>query len=174
MSDAIVNKVSESGLITLDLEQYYPRDTVALFDLKDYLFMGLILKEKDFREALKNLDWDAYRNKYVGVTCSADAIIPPWAYMLAAAYLQPVAKDVIMGNEKEVHKTIFLKNIQGIDVNEFTGQRVVVKGCGETPIGEFAYMEITKRLRPVAKTIMYGEPCSTVPIYKKPPAPKGE
>jgi len=174
MSDAIVNKVSESGLITLDLEQYYPRDTVALFDLKDYLFMGLILKEKDFREALKNLDWDAYRNKYVGVTCSADAIIPPWAYMLAAAYLQPVAKDVIMGNEKEVHKTIFLQNIQGIDVNEFTGQRVVVKGCGETPIGEFAYMEITKRLRPVAKTIMYGEPCSTVPIYKKPPAPKGE
>jgi len=174
MSDAIVNKVSESGLITLDLEQYYPRDTVALFDLKDYLFMGLILKEKDFREALKNLDWDAYRNKYVGVTCSADAIIPPWAYMLAAAYLQPVAKDVIMGDEKEVHKTIFLQNIQGIDVNEFIGQRVVIKGCGETPIGEFAYMEITKRLRPVAKTIMYGEPCSTVPIYKKPSTPKGE
>ena len=174
MSDAIVNKVSESGLITLDLEQYYPRDTVALFDLKDYLFMGLILKEKDFREALKNQDWEVYRKKYVGVTCSADAIIPPWAYMLAAAYLQPVAKDVIMGDEKEVHKTIFLQNIQGIDVNEFTGQRVVVKGCGETPIGEFAYMEITKRLRPVAKTIMYGEPCSTVPIYKKPSTLKGE
>ena len=174
MSDAIVNKVSESGLITLDLEQYYPREEVVLFDLKDYLFMGLILKEKDFREALKNQDWEVYRNKYVGVTCSADAIIPPWAYMLAASYLQPVAKDVIMGDEKEVHKTIFLQNIQGIDVNEFTGQRVVVKGCGETPIGEFAYMEITKRLRPVAKTIMYGEPCSTVPIFKKPPSPKGE
>lgn len=166
MSEAIVNKVSESGLITLDLEQYYPRDEVVLFDLKDYLFMGLILKEKDFREALKNLDWEAYRNKYVAVTCSADAIIPPWAYMLVASYLQPVAKDAIMGDEKEVHKTVFLKNIQGIDVNEFTGQRVVVKGCGETPIGEFAYMEITKRLRPVVKTIMYGEPCSTVPIFK--------
>jgi hypothetical protein len=174
MSEAIVNKVSESGLITLDLEQYYPRDAVTMFDLKDYLFMGLILKEKDFREALKNLDWEAYGNTYVGVTCSADAIIPPWAYMLAASYLQPVAKDVIMGDENEVRKTIFLQNIQGIDVNEFTGQRVVVKGCGETPIGEFAYMEVTKRLRPVAKTIMYGEPCSTVPIYKKPPAPKGE
>jgi hypothetical protein len=175
MSEAIVNKVSESGLITLDLEQYYPREEVVLFDLKDYLFMRLILKEKDFREALKNQDWEVYRKKYVGVTCSADAIIPPWAYMLAASYLQPVAKDVIMGDEKEVHKTIFLQNIQGIDVNEFTGQRVVVKGCGETPIGEFAYMEITKRLRPVAKTIMYGEPCSTVPIYKKQaPAPKGE
>jgi hypothetical protein len=174
MSEAIVNKVSESGLITLDLEQYYPREQVVLFDLKDYLFMELILKEKDFRESLKNHDWEAYRNKYVGVTCSADAIIPPWAYMLVASYLQPVARDVIMGDEKEVHKTIFLQNIQGVDVNEFTGQRVVVKGCGETPIGEFAYMEITKRLRPVAKTIMYGEPCSTVPIFKKPPPPKGE
>ena len=168
MSEAIVNKVSESGLITLDLEQYYPRDEVVLFDLKDYLFMGLILKEKDFREALKNQDWEVYRNKYIGVTCSADAIIPPWAYMLAASYLQPVAKDVIMGDEKDIHRTIFIKNIQDIDVNQFAGQRVVVKGCGESPIGEFAYMEITKRLRPVVKTIMYGEPCSTVPIFKKP------
>ena len=166
MSESIVNKVSESGLITLDLEQYYPKEKAVVFDLKDYLFMGLILKEKDFREALKNLDWEAYRSKYVGVTCSVDAIIPPWAYMLVATYLQPVARDVIMGDEKEVHKTIFLQNIQGIDVGEFTGQRVVVKGCGEMPIGEFAYMEVTKRLRPVAKTIMYGEPCSTVPIFK--------
>ena len=172
MSEAITNKVSESGLITLDLEQYYPRDKVVLFDLKDYLFMGLILKEKDFREALKNLDWEVYRNKYVGVTCSADAIIPPWAYMLAASYLQPVANDVMMGDEQEVHKTIFTKNIQSINVDEFAGQRVVVKGCGETPIGEFAYMEITKRLRPVVKTIMYGEPCSTVPIFKKSVPPK--
>ena len=166
MNEAIVNKVSESGLITLDLEQYYPREEVMLFDLKDYLFMELILKEKDFREALKNLEWETYRNKYIGVTCSADAIIPPWAYMLAASYLQPLAKDVIMGDQKEVHKTIFLQNIQGINIDEFSGQRVVVKGCGETPIGEFAYMEVTKRLRPVARTIMYGEPCSTVPIYK--------
>jgi Protein of unknown function (DUF2480) len=172
MSEAIVNKVSESGLITLDLEQYYPRDEVVLFDLKDYLFRGLILKEKDFREALRNLDWEVYRNKYVGVTCSIDAIIPPWAYMLSASYLQPVAKDVIMGDEKEVHKTIFTKSIQSINVDEFAGQRVVVKGCGETPIGEFAYMEITKRLRPVVKTIMYGEPCSTVPIFKKSIPPK--
>ncbi len=171
MNEAIVNKVSESGLITLDLEQYYPREEVVLFDLKDYLFMGLILKEKDFREALKNLEWETYRNKYIGVTCSADAIIPPWAYMLAASYLQPLAKDVIMGDQKEVHKTIFLQNIQGINIDEFSGQRVVVKGCGETPIGEFAYMEVTKRLRPVARTIMYGEPCSTVPIYKKPLIP---
>ncbi len=167
MGETIINKVTESGLVTLDLEQYYPREEVMLFDLKDFLFMGLILKEKDFREALKKLDWEIYKDKNVGVVCSADAIIPPWAYMLAGSYLQPVAKDVVLGDEKEIRKTIFLKNIQKIDVNQFSDQRIVIKGCGETPIGEFAYMEITKLLRPVAKTIMYGEPCSTVPIYKK-------
>jgi hypothetical protein len=168
MSDGIVNKVAESGLITLDLERFYPKDETALFDLKDYLFMGLVLKEKEFREAIKNTDWEIYREKYVGVVCSADAIIPVWAYMLVSSYLQPIAKDVVMGDEKEIHKIIFLKNIQSIDINEFVDKRIVVKGCGETPIEEFAYLEITKRLRPVAKTIMYGEPCSTVPIYKKP------
>jgi hypothetical protein len=171
MSDAIVNKVAESGLITLDLEQFYPRGEIVLFDLKDYLFMGMILKEKDFREALKKLDWEAYRDKYVGVVCSADAIIPVWAYMLVASYLQPVAKDVVMGNENEVHRMIFLKNISRISVNDYIDKRIVVKGCGETPIGEFAYFEITRLLRPVAKTIMYGEPCSTVPIYKANPNP---
>jgi len=166
MSESIINKVAESGLVTLDLEQYYPHEETVLFDLKDFLFMGLILKEKDFREALKKLDWETYKEKNVGVVCTADAIIPPWAYMLVGSHLQPVAKNVIMGNEKEVHKAIFLKNIQKIDVNEFAGQRIVIKGCGEVPIEEFAYLEITKLLRPVAKTIMYGEPCSTVPIYK--------
>ena len=117
-------------------------------------------------DELKNLDLEVYKNKYVGIICTADAIIPPWAYMLVASYLQPVAKDIVMGDEKEIHKTVFLKNIQGIDLNEFAGQKIVIKGCGETPIEDFAYMEITKRLRPLAKTIMYGEPCSTVPIFK--------
>lgn len=167
MSEEIINKVAESGLVTLDLAEYYPRDEVVLFDLKDHLFMGLILKEKDFREAMKNKDWEEYRDKYVGIICTADAIIPPWAFMLLASYLQPVAKDIIVGNEKEIHKMIFLKNIQAIDAGKFSDQRVVIKGCGDTPIDEFAYMEITKLLRPVAKTILYGEPCSTVPIYKK-------
>ena len=129
--------------------------------------MGLIVKEKDFREALKNLDWEHYRGKNVAVTCTADAIIPVWAWMLAATYLQPVAKEIVMGDEKELHKTIFLKNLSQININEFTDKRVVVKGCGETPIGDFVYMELTKLLQPVAKSIMYGEPCSTVPVYKK-------
>jgi hypothetical protein len=164
----VVNKVAESGIITFDLEDYFPKGETAVFDLKDYLFMGLILKEKDFRESLKNLDWEIYRNKFVAVTCTADAIIPVWAYMLVVSYLQPVAKDAVLGDEKELHRTLFLKNLATVDANEYSDKRIVVKGCGETPIGDFAYAEITKLLRPVAKSIMYGEPCSTVPIYKKP------
>jgi hypothetical protein len=167
MNDPIINKVAESGLITLDLEKYYPAGETAVFDMKDHLFMGLILKEKDFREALKKLDWSVYKDKNVAVTCSVDAIIPVWAYMLVATYLQPVAKDIVMGDEKELHKILFLKNLTAINTSEFADKRVVIKGCGETPIGDFVYMEITKLLRPVAKSIMYGEPCSTVPIYKQ-------
>jgi len=167
MSDPIVNKVADSGLVTLDLETYYPNESIAEFDLKDYLFMGLVLKEKDFREALKKIDWEGYRGKYVGVVCSTDAIIPPWAYMLVASYLQPVAADLFISDAKRIQENLFLKNIKGIDLHDYIDQRVVVKGCGDKTIGEFAYLEVTKLLRPVAKSIMYGEPCSTVPIYKK-------
>jgi Protein of unknown function (DUF2480) len=167
MNDPVVNKVAESGLITLDPANYFPEGETKVFDLKDFLFMGLILKEKDYREALKSLDWEQYRDKNVAVTCTADAIIPVWAWMLAAAYLQPIAKEFMMGDEKELHKTIFIKNISQVNVNEFTDKRVVVKGCGETPIGDYVYLELTKLLQPVAKSIMYGEPCSTVPVYKK-------
>ncbi len=168
MSETIVNKVAESGLISIDLENYYPKGEVAVFDLKEYLFMGLILKEKDFREALKNTDWEKYRDKYTALTCTADAIVPVWAYMLVVSYLQPVVKDVVLGDEKELHRSLFLKNIAQIKTEEFADKRIVIKGCGELPVGEFAYAEITKLLRPVVKSIMYGEPCSTVPVYKKP------
>lgn len=167
MSEPLINKVAESGLVTLDLEQYYPKGETIVFDLKDYLFMGMILKEKDYREGLKNTDWSVYSGKNVALTCSAEAIIPVWAWMLAAAYLQPVAKELVMGDEKELHKQLYLKNIASINPEEFTGKRMVIKGCGETPIADFVYMEVTKKLLPVAKSIMYGEPCSTVPVYKK-------
>jgi hypothetical protein len=167
MAGPIVNKVSESGLITLDLENLLPRGESAVFDLKPFLFMEMILKEKEYRQALKDFDWENFRDKNVAVICSADAIIPVWAWMLAVSYLQPVAKEVVMGDEKELEKRIMLRNLDALNMDEYTEQRVVVKGCGETPIPDFLYMELTKRLRPVAKSIMYGEPCSTVPVFKK-------
>ena len=143
MAEEIINRVATSALEDLNLEDYYPKEQIVVFDLKPFLFMELILKEKDFREGLQNTDWSVYQGKVVTVTCTADAIIPMWAYMLVASYLQPVAADV------------------------FVDKRVVVKGCGDLPVGEYAYLEITKLLRPVAKGIMYGEACSTVPIFKK-------
>lgn len=167
MSEAIVNKVANSGLIILNLEDYFPKEEILVFDVKEHLFMGLILKEKDFREALKNLDWTGYQNKNVAITCSADVIIPLWAYMLVVTYLQPVAKEVFTGTKEEMHKHLFLKNISSIDINAFTDQRIVVKGCGDVNVESYAYAEITKQLLPVVKSIMYGEPCSTVPVYKK-------
>ena len=167
MSEAIVNKVASSGLITLNLEDYLPKAETAVFDLKDHLFMGLILKEKDFREALKTLNWAVYSQKNVAITCSVDAIIPLWAYMLVTTYLQPVANFVYVGTGDELQKHLLLQNINTISVSDYTDQRIVIKGCGDIPIGAFAYAEITRLLLPVVKSIMYGEPCSTVPIYKK-------
>ena len=167
MTEPLTNKVAESGIITLDPASFSPNGETVIFDLKDYLFMGLILKEKDFRESLKKMDWEQYRDKNVAVTCTADAIIPVWAYMLVASNLQPVAKEIVMGDEKDLVRTLFLKNISQININEFVDQRVVIKGCGDTPIGDFVYLELAKLLRPVARSIMYGEPCSTVPVYKK-------
>ena len=167
MSELILNKVTESSLIEIDLERYYPAGEVAVFDLKEYLFMGLILKEKDFREALKNFDFSIFKDKLVAVTCSADAIIPVWAFMLLASNIQPFAKELVQGDESFLHKTLFLRNLAKINAEDFTDKRVVVKGCGSLPIGEFAYFEITRLLRPFVKSIMYGEPCSTVPVFKK-------
>ena len=167
MSDIIVNKVAGSGLITIDLEKYIPKEEIVVFDLKDFLFQGMILKEKDYRQSLKEVDWERFRDKQIAITCSADAVIPVWAYMLAMAYLQPVAKAVILGTEKELYKTLFLKKISDINPRDFTDKRIIIKGCGDTPIEDFAYTEITRILLPEVKSIMYGEPCSTVPVYKK-------
>ena len=167
MSEPIVNRVAESALSEIDPASFYPQGETEVFDMKDYLFMGLILKEKDFREALKTKDFSVYKDKFVAVLCSADAIIPVWAYMLVASYLQPFAKDMVFGDEQFLHKALFLKNISKLNLEEFRDKRIVVKGCGDLPIGEFAYLELTKLLRPIARSIMYGEPCSTVPIYKK-------
>lgn len=162
-----VNKVAESGIITLNLEDYFPKEEVAVFDMKDHLFMRLILKEKDFREALKILDLAPFTNKIVALTCSADAVIPVWAYMLAASVLQPMAKEIIFSEKHAAANKILLRNLAVLSLEEYRDKRVVIKGCGELPVSEEAYIEITKALRPVAKSIMYGEPCSTVPVYKR-------
>ena len=167
MEETFVNKVAESGLITFDLEEYYPKGEIKIFDLKDFLFMGLILKEKDYRAALQSTDWEVYKDKYVAILCSVDAIIPMWANMLAASYLQPITKDVVFGDEKKLIETILIKKINEVKGEDYTDKRVVVKGCGDVTIPESAYVEITNKLRPFVKSIMYGEPCSTVPIYKK-------
>ena len=168
MSDTFINKVAESGIITVNPEDHYPKEPISVFDMKDYLFMELILKEKDFREALKHLATENYSEKIVAITCTADAVIPMWAYMLVASLLQPIAKEVMFGSETAVKEKILLRNIEAMDLSAFSDARVVIKGCGELPITEAAYVAITQKLRPVAKSIMYGEPCSTVPVFKKP------
>ena len=167
MSTPIVNKVAESGLISLDLTQLIDNTPIVLFDIKQYLFMDLILKEKDFRAALLAEDLTIYQDKIVGIYCSVDVIVPMWANMLIASALQPFAKAIYFGDENKVREQLLLEAIHALNKEEYLNQRVVVKGCGETPIGESAYVAITNKLRPVVKSIMYGEPCSTVPVYKK-------
>ena len=167
MSDPIINKVADSGLISLDLTHFIPSTEIVLFDIKQYLFMELILKEKDFRTALATADLGIYQDKIVGIYCSTDAIIPMWANMLIASALQPFAKAIYFGNENKVREQVLLEGIFSLDPTEYLDQRVVIKGCGETPIGESAYIAMTNKLRPVVKSIMYGEPCSTVPVFKK-------
>jgi hypothetical protein len=167
MSDPLINKVAESGLVSLDLAQYLPKNDIVVFDIKPYLFMELILKEKDFRASLSSIDWSIYQDKIVGIFCSTDAIIPMWANMLIVSNLSSYATAVYFGDENKTREFVLLEAIQNIDAAVFNEQRVVVKGCGDVVIGESAYVAITQKLRPVVKSIMYGEPCSTVPVYKK-------
>jgi hypothetical protein len=165
--ETIINKVANSGLLTLDLETLLPQQEIVELDLKGYLFMELILKEKDFRAQLLSTNWEQYANKIIAITCTADAIIPLWAYMLLSTYLQPHAASIHFGRASEVKKFLLLNAINTLDNASYVDARVVVKGCGDEALPEDAYIAITNKLLPVAKSIMYGEPCSTVPIFKK-------
>jgi len=167
MAELFNNKVAESGLLTIDLASLLPSNEIILFDIKPYLFKELILKEKEFRASLLDIDWSIYQDKIVGIVCSTDAIIPMWANMLIVSSLHPYAKAVYFGDENKVREQLLQDSISKINTEQYIDQRVVVKGCGETPIGESAYIAITQKLRPLVKSIMYGEPCSTVPVYKK-------
>jgi hypothetical protein len=163
----IQNKVAESELVTLDLSIFLPKEQPLLFDIKEYLFRGLILKEKDFRNALSTHNWNDYKERTVLIFCSADAIVPVWAYMLIVANLYGITTSIFFENEATWRERKIIESIDELDISVYTDRRVVIKGCGEEKIPDAAYVSITKKILPVVKSIMYGEPCSTVPIFKK-------
>jgi Protein of unknown function (DUF2480) len=165
--EEIINRVVSSGLVSLDLEDYYHPGERVVFDIKDNLYMGLMLKEKDFREFLKTNDWSQYSGKNVAIVCSEDAIVPTWAYMLLAIQLEPFANMVVFGNLEALEQKLFDTAIQSIDFEAFRGAKVVVKGCSKVPVPTTTYVEITRKLKPIVQSLMFGEPCSTVPLYKK-------
>lgn len=164
--DEIVNKVAGSGIVTIDLEEFYEKGERVIFDIKPHLFHELILKEKDFREFIKTNNWSAYQDKLVGIVCTADAIVPTWAYMLVTLALEPFAKRIFFANLNELENLLFAERLSTLDPTHYKDARIVVKGCGDKQIPTNAYVQLTALLKPVAKSIMYGEPCSTVPLYK--------
>jgi hypothetical protein len=173
--EEIVNRVANSSLLTLDLADYYPSGERVAFDLAPWLFRGLILKETDFRNQVKQHDWSQYQGQHIAIGCSADAIVPVWAYMLVSLHLAPFAKSLVFGTLETLEAMLFQQRLSAIDPEAFRGKRVVVKGCGEVPIPAAAFVEISRKLQPVVASLMYGEPCSTVPLFKQAkPISKGE
>ena len=167
-TEEIVNRVAVSGIVSLDLEELYDPGERVLYDIKDNLWQGMILKEKDFREFLKTHDWTQYQGKNVAITCSEDAIVPTWAYMLLAVQLEPYANAIVFGDLNALEDKLFSDAIQKINLSEYEGKRVVVKGCSKVNVPISAYVEISRLLKPIVQSLMFGEPCSTVPLYKKP------
>jgi len=167
MAEEIINRIANSKLINIDLEELYPNGKRILFDIKDWLFEGIILKEKDFREHVANHDWSQYQDNYVALTCSEDAIIPSWAYLLLSSELAPFAKKIVVGNLEMLETVLFQDIIQDFKVDDFKDKPIIIKGCAEKLIPPSAFAFLIQKLQPIAKTIMYGEACSTVPLYKR-------
>lgn len=165
--ESIVNKVEQSGIITVNLEELYDETSLLMIDIKDNLYMGLMLKEKEFRDYIKTHDWNQYLNKNIAILCSSDAIVPTWAYMLIANKLSGIAQHVVFGSKEQLIDHLISQKIEALNLGDYIDKRVVVKGCGDKPIPVNAYVMITNKLTPVVKSLMFGEPCSTVPIYKK-------
>ena len=168
MAEEIVNRVANSKLITFNLEDYYPEGERVLFDVKDWLLEGFVLRESEFREQAKNHDWSQYEGKFIALSCSSDAIIPAWAFMLLATYLQPYAKKVITGDLETLETVLYTEVISKLDLSELKDKPVIVKGCAHKPVPKNAYLLLIEKLQPVVKSLMYGEACSSVPLYKKP------
>ncbi|MFK7811964.1 MAG: DUF2480 family protein [Maribacter sp.] len=167
MSDEIINRVSQSKLVSFDLEDYYPEGRRIVLDIKDWLFEGFILKEKEFRNYVSEHDWKQYRDAFVALTCSTDAIIPGWANMLVASKLQPYSKKVVVGNLEQLETSLYQSAIEKIDVSPFQDKPVIIKGCSNRPVPPNAYLWATLKIQTVAKSVMYGEACSSVPLFKK-------
>ena len=168
MADEIVNRIANNkNLITFDLEDYYPKGNRILFDTKDWLFEGLILREKDFRKHVLDHDWSQYQDTYVALTCSTDAIIPGWAYLLLTSSLQPFAKKVAVGSLEVLETILYAEIINTIDISKYQNKLIIIKGCANKPVPQGAYIDLIQKLQPVAKSIMYGEACSSVPLYKR-------
>jgi Protein of unknown function (DUF2480) len=166
--DEITNRVENSSLVQVSLDDYYPQGERTTFDIENLLTDGFVLVEKDFREGLKKVEWNKYQDQFVAVICSADAIVPLWAFMLAASYLKPIAKKVVFGDLSELEKAVFNDVLSKLDFTQFQDKNVIVKGCGKHPIPESVYVDFSVKLQPYAKNIMFGEACSAVPLYKKP------
>ena len=166
--DMIINRVANSPLVTFDLEEFYHSGERVLLDIADQLYEGLILKEKDFRSWVKDTEWSVYQDKNVAIWCSADAIIPTWAYMLLATRLSTYVHMVVFGTLEDLEKAIYQKALSAVDIEKYRDKKIVIKGCGKYQVPDSAYVEITRLLTPVASSIMYGEACSTVPLYKNP------
>ena len=167
MPNEIRNRVAESKLVTFDLEEYYPEGKRVLLDIKDWLFEGIILKEKEFRNYVSEHDWGQYQDAFVALNCSTDAIIPGWANMLIASKLQPYAKMTVLGNLEQLETSLYQNIIENIDITPFEDKPVIIKGCSNKPVPMNAYLWITAKIQAVAKSVMYGEACSSVPLYKK-------
>ena len=164
--EELVNKVAGSGIVSIDLEDFYVEGERVIFDIKPHLFNELILREKPFRDFIKTNDWSLYQNKIVGIVCTADAIVPTWAYMLITLALEPFAKKIFFAGSEEIETLLFAEKLTEIDAQQYKDCRVVIKGCGDKSVPVNAYVKLSSLLKPYAKSIMYGEPCSTVPLYK--------
>ncbi|CAL2087972.1 DUF2480 family protein [Tenacibaculum dicentrarchi] len=167
MAAQIINKVANSQLITIDLEDFYPKGNRIVFDIKDWLYEELILREKDFREQVKNHNWSQYQGDYIALSCSVDAIIPSWAYLLLTTKLTEFAKKVVVGNLELLETVLFNDIITNLNTTEYQDKRLIIKGCSNKSIPQSAYTLLVSKIQPICKSIMFGEACSTVPLFKK-------
>ncbi len=167
MEDEIINRVANSKLVVVDLEDYYPKGQRTVFDIKDWLFHELVLREKDFRDYVNQHDWSQYMGHYVALTCTADAIIPAWAFMLLTMHLEPFAKRIVVGDLEQLETSIYQEIIQNLETDAYVDQMLIIKGCAHKPVPANAYILLSQKLKPIAKSIMYGEACSSVPLYKR-------